>query len=42
MQNDLVHAEGIDDDVAYGKQVQERNILTNTKNALEKARALNI
>lgn len=42
MQNDLVHADGINGKAAYGKQVQERDILTNTKSALEKARALNI
>ena len=42
MENDLVHAEGVNGKAAYGIQVRERNILVNTRTALAKARESNI
>ena len=38
MENDLVHADGVNGKAAYGIQVRERNILVNTRTALAKAR----
>jgi nicotinamidase-related amidase len=39
MQNDLVHADGPNGKAAYGEQVRARQIVENTRRALDKARA---
>ncbi|CAN5506692.1 cysteine hydrolase [soil metagenome] len=39
MENDLVHADGPNGQGAYGEQVRQRDILANTRRALDKARA---
>lgn len=39
MMNDLVHADGPNGNGAYGEQVRERQVLPNTRRALDKARA---
>src|SRR3546814_9318646 len=39
MENDLVHADGPNGKAGYAQQVQGRQILSNTRRALDKARA---
>jgi nicotinamidase-related amidase len=39
MMNDLVHADGPNGKAAYGEQVRSRQVLANTRRALDKARA---
>lgn len=39
MENDLVHADGPNGKAAYGEQVRGRQVLENTRKALDKARA---
>ena len=38
MENDLVHADGPNGKAAYGEQVRQREIIENTRTALDKAR----
>lgn len=42
MMNDLVHADGPNGKAAYGEQVRQRNILENTRRAIDKARAAGV
>lgn len=42
MENDLVHADGPNGRAAYGEQVRERQILPNTRRAIDKARAAGV
>ena len=42
MMNDLVHADGPNGKAAYGEQVRERNVLANTRRAIDKARAAGV
>lgn len=42
MMNDLVHADGPNGKSAYGEQVYSRNVLENTRKALDKAREANL
>lgn len=39
MENDLVHADGPNGKAAYGEQVRGRNLIENTRKAIERARA---
>ena len=42
MENDLVHADGPNGKAAYGEQVRGRDILANTRRAIDKARAAGV
>ena len=42
MENDLVHADGPNGKAAYGEQVRARNVLQNTRRAIDKARAAGV
>jgi len=42
MMNDLVHADGPNGNAPYGEQSRERNIVANTRAAIDKARAAGI
>lgn len=42
MENDLVHADGFNGKAAYGEQVRARNLIENTKHAIQRARAAGI
>lgn len=42
MMNDLVHADGPNGKAAYGEQVRSRNVLVNTRRAVDKARAAGV
>ena len=42
MMNDLVHADGVNGKAAYGEQSRERNIVANTRKAIDKARAAGV
>lgn len=42
MMNDLVHADGPNGKAAYGEQARARNILANTRTAIDKARAAGV
>lgn len=42
MMNDLVHADGPNGKAAYGEQVRSRQVLTNTRRAVDKARAAGV
>ena len=42
MMNDLVHADGPNGNAPYGEQARERNIVANTRKAIDKARAAGI
>lgn len=42
MMNDLVHADGFNGKAAYGEQARARNIVANTRTAIDKARAAGV
>ncbi|WP_156373141.1 cysteine hydrolase [Pseudorhodoferax sp. Leaf267] len=42
MENDLVHADGVNYKAAYAEQVESRRIVPNTRVAIDKARAANV
>ena len=42
MMNDLVHADGPNGKAAYGEQVRGRNVIENTRRAIDKARAAGV
>ena len=42
MMNDLVHADGPNGNAPYGMQARERNIIENTRSAIDKARAAGV
>lgn len=42
MENDLIHADGPNGKAAYGEQVRGRNIIENTRRAIDKARAAGV
>lgn len=42
MMNDLVHADGPNGKAAYGEQARARNIVANTRSAIDKARAAGV
>lgn len=42
MMNDLVHADGFSGKAAYGEQARARNIVANTRTAINKARAAGV
>jgi nicotinamidase-related amidase len=42
MMNDLVHADGPNGKAAYGEQVRSRQVLQNTRRAIDKARAAGV